>query len=389
MTFLEIIAPISIEEFFNEYYEKKPLHIKRDDPHYYCGLISLNELDLYMQLKGTYASNVKVAYRGEEVSPHKFSKEVTGIETFNAQPDKLYNLYQQGHTLKYDKLHHTYPPLAQKISDIEKEIGMKIRTSVYITPENSQGYGMHTDRHDVLALQLNGTKTWRIAQSSEFLPSHYLAPIDVDWERHDNIETIKLNSGDFFYCPRGLAHDVYTEDSSSTHFTLGLKPVYRYQLLDQLGKKAYAEQFFRYSIPTKFESEASIDQFKKAWKLKFNELIDNVTVDELIQLSTNRLSYEQLNMQLHKFHKEFYEPNNNDEYVVSSQKWQLTSEKIVLKASKDNKTYNLPTIVKSDLDRLLKGGRLSIATFGSQLSTKQRRKLFKRLIKIGFIKKAG
>jgi len=388
MKFSEIIAPYSVEEFFNEFYEKKPLHIKRDNPNYYHELISPEELDLYLQLKGTYASNVKVAINGEEISPQKFSKQVSNISPYNADPKKLFSLFQTGHTIKYDKLHQTYPPLALKISQIEQELEFKLRTSVYITPPNSQGYGMHTDRHDVLALQINGRKFWKVANSEEVLPSHYLEPIDVNWQDAENIETLEISAGDFFYCPRGLAHDVYTKEKSSTHFTIGFKPIYRYQLFDQLSKEAYNDEFFRYSIPTKFDSKESIQKFKNDWKSKFSKLIDQLSVDDLITKSQTILNNEQLNVTEGKFSNKFYEPNETEEYVLNNSNWEWKLDKMTIKVSLNNKTFNLPLIIKDDIEKLFKGISTNLKEFGENLSQAQKRKLFKRLIEINLIKKA-
>ena len=225
MNFAQIIHPISVEEFFNDYYEKKPLHIVRNNPRYYHTFLSLQEIDSYLQLKQTFAPNVKMAKDGKSISPQLFGDIDATIAPYKANPDKILELLKSGHTIKYDLLHRTYPPLAEKISALENELGIKLRSSLYFTPENSQGYGLHVDKHDVLALQLNGTKNWKVSFAKELLPSNYDIDVQVTWNDGE-VKTIELQAGDFFYCPRGLAHDVYTTDESSIHFTIGFKPLY-------------------------------------------------------------------------------------------------------------------------------------------------------------------
>ena len=40
-----LIAPISAETFFADYYEQKALHAKRDEPDRYAGLLSVDRID--------------------------------------------------------------------------------------------------------------------------------------------------------------------------------------------------------------------------------------------------------------------------------------------------------------------------------------------------------
>jgi hypothetical protein len=39
-TFTDLIAPVASQLFFAEHWEAKPLHIRRDDPHFYDRLIT-------------------------------------------------------------------------------------------------------------------------------------------------------------------------------------------------------------------------------------------------------------------------------------------------------------------------------------------------------------
>ena len=43
-------APVSFTEFASDYWEKEPLIIYRNDPAYYGGLFSIEDLDPYLQL---------------------------------------------------------------------------------------------------------------------------------------------------------------------------------------------------------------------------------------------------------------------------------------------------------------------------------------------------
>lgn len=386
MTFAEIIHPITITEFFEEYYEKKELHIKRKDANYYHRFLSLEEIDGYVQLKQTYSPNVKLAYQGEEISPLVYSKELTSIGAYQSDKDKLMNHFDKGYTIKYDKLHQTYPQLASKVSGLEQELGICIRTSLYISPKETQGYGVHTDRHDVLALQLNGTKFWKVKMSNQSLPSVYNTPISVDWEAMDEVKTYEINSGDFFYCPRGLAHDVYTKSKSSTHFTLGFKPVYQYEVLNELSSVAYEKNNLRKAIPNNYASDADRKEFAIQFKKDLHALIDEMDANSIIDRSVEKMQAKQLGIQSNVFLNRFYEPSIEDQYVVKDKdSWRLEKQPMCVELRKGNLKYNLPLQAFPTIEKLFIGEKLSLKDLDFGVEKNQSLKLLKRLVSIHFL----
>jgi ribosomal protein L16 Arg81 hydroxylase len=327
-----------------------------------------------------------LAFKGEEISPLVFSKSITSVGAYQADKNKLLNYFDKGYTIKFDKLHQTYPPIANKVSLLEQEIGLGIRTSLYITPANSQGYGIHTDRHDVLALQINGTKLWKVKMSDELLPSVYDAPVNVEWDQTGGDEVITVNSGDFFYCPRGLSHDVHTTDLASTHFTLGLKPVYKYEVLNQLSKAAYEKDSFRTSIPNNFTSLKDKALFLAEFKAELHALIENVSVDDLLEGAIDEMKQKQLNVFAGAFASKFYEFDNEDIFLVKEpSQWVLISESLCVKLSKGDKSYNFPLQLKSSLESFLRGDQIRMKNLEFVGNKNQSLKLVKRLVSIKFL----
>jgi ribosomal protein L16 Arg81 hydroxylase len=320
MTFEEIIHPISLKEFFEEYYEKKMLHIPRQNSAFYHRFIHPKEIDLHLQLKQTYSPNVKVLKDGKFIPPVLYSSELKGVGAYVAKPMSLLQLYRDGCTLKYDKLHLTYPPIAEKVSKLEKELDINIRTSVYLTPKNSRGAGLHTDSHDVLALQINGSKTWKVKFCDVALPSSYTTILPENWEK--DIETIVLKAGDFFYCPRGLAHEVFTEDQSSIHFTIGFQPIYGYDLVKKLEKLAYKNDFFRKAVPSVVSTDEEREDYKKEFMNALQQLLEENVFDKISAIGESSKLESQLNMVEGTFLSEIYTPNREDNFKVAKN-WTL------------------------------------------------------------------
>jgi len=385
MNFAQIIHPISIEEFFNDYYEKKPLHIQRNQANYYHSFLSLKEIDSYLQLKQTFAPNVKMAIDGKSISPHLYSDIEATVAPYKANPDKIFELLKSGHTIKYDLLHRTYPPLAAKVSALENELGIKLRTSLYFTPENAQGYGLHVDKHDVLALQLNGTKIWKVSFAEELLPSNYDSEIEFPW--NDNVvETIELKSGDFFYCPRGLAHDVYTTDSSSIHFTIGFKPIYGYNVVENLATLAYQNVFFRKAIPNAYTSDSKSHDYKKLWKEELKKLMEHLDVDRLFNLSEREEQETKLNYKENRFLNTMYQPSLGDIFKVNKGiSWGVKNSKVGCSIEVEGVSHHFPLLMKEYLENLINEEQTSFDDMKLDLSDAQKVKVFKRLLKLNLI----
>lgn len=385
MNFAQIIHPISIEEFFNDYYEKKPLHIARNDTSYYYSFLSLQEIDSYLQLKQAFSPNVKMAFQGKEVSPFLFCDHDNKVAAFKANPKKMFELFKLGYTIKYDKLHQTYPPLAEKVSALENELGIKIRTSLYLTPENSQGYGVHTDRHDVLALQINGTKIWKVKFSEEILPSVYDGRVLLsNWE--DGVQEIQLKAGDFFYCPRGLAHAVYTADESSVHYTLGFQPIYGYKALSVIADIAYENPFFRKALPNNLSSESVRKNFAIEFKNEFKKLIDSIDFKDLIERNSKLNAQSFLQYKEDQFFSHFYQPNINDTFYWRVEiDWKLTFTKVSCRIEVDNQTNDFPFLLKDFLLSKEKKKQFTLVDMSAALNEKQKLKIIKRLLKLGIV----
>ena len=113
---------------------------------------------------------------------------------------KVLDLFRGGATLVLQSLHRTWRPLSAWCADLEREVGWPVQANAYLTPAGELGLAAHADRHDVLAIQLHGTKTWDV----------------------DGLGGIGLEPGDVLYLPAGSRHCAHTEARPSLHLTIGI-----------------------------------------------------------------------------------------------------------------------------------------------------------------------
>ncbi|XP_049447512.1 ribosomal oxygenase 2 isoform X2 [Epinephelus fuscoguttatus] len=182
--FESLIQPMGTEQFFREYWEKKPLHLQRSDPStasYYQSLFQLSDLQ-------SLCSNNLEYYR-----------DINVVRCINGKKkDELWKIQEK----------------------LECFFGALVGSNVYITPQESQGLPPHYDDVEVFILQLEGQKHWRLYSPTVPLAAEYSVESEerIGSPTHD----IVLKAGDLLYFPRGTIHQAETPAGvdHSTHLTL-------------------------------------------------------------------------------------------------------------------------------------------------------------------------
>ena len=98
----------------------------------------------------------------------------------------------------------------------------KVNVNGYMTFGPGGAFAMHYDTHDVLVLQVDGTKHWFIYDDAEDSPmlEEKRQPFKAR-PRNVVFETI-LQPGDALYVPRGTYHRAAVTDTDSVHLTFGI-----------------------------------------------------------------------------------------------------------------------------------------------------------------------
>jgi ribosomal protein L16 Arg81 hydroxylase len=225
LNFEQLIQPIGLDVFFSQYWEQKPLHISRNNPDYYSGLFSVKDIDALIQFSKPKYPRVKLG----KTNKRGFSLEVLeGMETISVQDygvptlQRLYDAYTQEDTLVIYRLEEYWEPLAHFCRALEQYFSCLSNASLFLTPQNAQGFPPHFDPGDMLILQVEGSKVWRIYNSAPALISSEddLSSILRNLPAPDR--EIYLEAGDLLYIPRGCVHEVLTTNEPSLHLSIAI-----------------------------------------------------------------------------------------------------------------------------------------------------------------------
>lgn len=212
------LHPLTPEELFGEYWEKKPYLALHRDRLVQPPLLSIADVDALIQLTTTEKDIKIVKMDGEDYSFRQAPRSADG------SPDifSLYRAHQDGYTIIVYNMQRRWGPVADLCRSLEAALHHRVRGNLYFTPPRSQGFSAHYDTEEVFVLQLEGSKLWRLYG---VVPS----PLDDDHRqlRREDIgelsREIVLQAGDLLYIPRGHIHEALSsEDGPSLHVTIGV-----------------------------------------------------------------------------------------------------------------------------------------------------------------------
>lgn len=216
-TFPWVISPLSFEEFEKDYFEKRFIHIKRNQTEYFSPALTYSAIEDYLYNETLKFPSTRLTNAKEDVPSEKY---VVGDKVVTSN---LLKHFVEGSTIVLSGLHEHVAGLGELVSNLSKQFYQRFQTNVYITPKGSQGFKVHYDTHDVFVLQIHGKKTWKIYKDNPVsLPNKLMEFAPGKYEVGELDETIVAEAGDLIYIPRGIMHQAETNDDMSIHVTLGM-----------------------------------------------------------------------------------------------------------------------------------------------------------------------
>ena len=263
-----LIGPERIETFFAKTYEREALIVHHDAAQRFDGLLNIDDVDRIVTSVDLREGQLSLADATREMNANQYV-DSSGFIDRGAVADQ----YRGGATIILNQAHQFEPKLARLCKGLEHVFSSHVQANLYLTPPNAQGFRTHYDNHDVLVIQVEGEKAWRL----------YEKPIDTPY-RGEGFEPSKhqtgelkqefvLRAGDCAYVPRGLMHDAMTSgDHPSLHVTVGLiTRTWAELMLEAVSEAALRSPELRRSLPpgfarTGFDRAAARKQFAEVIK---------------------------------------------------------------------------------------------------------------------------
>jgi hypothetical protein len=246
--FAALMAPLDPGEFFARCYEKEPLHLRAADRG--VPLLTHDEL---------------LAALGERRDPPEglvaFPEHLDGalaVRDLIADRARLDAYLAAGHPLVWNRARGVSAGIDALSAALAEVFGAQVWPNVYATGEAGTPFDVHFDCHEVIAVQCEGHKTWRI---SEVRVDRPLDAVEMEpavaaalRARRDEAEartalSFTVGPGDVVYIPRGQFHNASAAGGRSLHVTFGIRQLSGFDVVKLLGAAALADPAFREYLP--------------------------------------------------------------------------------------------------------------------------------------------
>lgn len=277
-----LLDPITPDDFLRDIWEQKRHLLSRARPGHYGGFFTRDDLEMVITSTGVPSRSEMLIARHDR--PRQLiPKTREGLGDLGA----VLRAYADGYTFVTAHLEELSPVIGRLCRALEARLQLHVIANVYLTPADTQSFGLHWDNHDVFILQLEGAKRWRMWGPTYEKPLRD-SPVRLTREQLGEPDIVEVRAGDLFYVPRGHPHEPFTAGVSSLHVTLGLFPETWYSLL-QTAVRVTTERDvrFRGALPVGYLNSASV---RAEMAAKFRELAALFASDASFEASVTRLS---------------------------------------------------------------------------------------------------
>ncbi|MFE7462609.1 cupin domain-containing protein [Streptomyces sp. NPDC057499] len=199
-------------------------------------------------------------------------------------PAALHEQLAKGATLVIDAVDEVIPGVQTLASDLEAALRSKVQVNLYASWTAREGFGVHWDDHDVVVVQIDGSKRWKLYGPTRTAPMHLDMAEPEPPPEEPTVEFV-LTPGDVLYLPRGWWHAVSaSEGERSLHLTCGLSTTTGADLIVWLSEILRSNDIVRADLPRFGTSGQKRETVSALRDLLVEELCDEGAIDRFFAL---------------------------------------------------------------------------------------------------------
>ncbi len=273
ISYRDLLDPLTPEDFFDQYFDKTPVHIPGNDDKF-RQVFSWEECNRLLNMTTLWSDQtMKMALDGRNLTPSEFcvpGRTRDGHKGMRPDVRRVAEFLDQGATLVLDLIERLTPGIAGVTGTLEVVMGAPASCNAYCSWSAHQGFTSHFDTMDVFALHIEGTKTWRIYdgrfEHPAELPGFNYPSFPPEYHEKAKGELLKevvMTPGDMLYLPKGQYHDAVASSEACLHLSFGLTRPIGQDLIGILARSLPEDPLFRVSLPHFDDIEAHEAHLRK------------------------------------------------------------------------------------------------------------------------------
>lgn len=213
-----LLAPVTVQTFLDELWGAAPHHIGRGRPDYFDRLLGgPSAAEQLLAALSTEPSAVRLVRGADHLEPEQYTLPDGTLDVARVRAELA-----GGYTIICNNIEKYLRAMSTLTHGVEVELNFPTHVNAYITPPAAVGFLPHYDHHDVLVLQIQGSKTWYF-YGDDPVPPHLMQQMhEVDPTGLPEPSRLHLAAGDTLYLPRGRVHSAETGAEPSVHLTVGI-----------------------------------------------------------------------------------------------------------------------------------------------------------------------
>ncbi len=234
----EVVAPLEKNEFLDLLRTRSMTFRRSSGSTPFKGVLDWTALRKMIDLGEIPLSSLRVHVRAEPVP------ELFYVEDGRISASKLAKLLESGASVIAVPLQPHVPALDELCADIGASTGETIKIGAIVSTGNDGALKLHYDEDDLIILQVEGSKRWRIFGSPVTNPISP-TPQTVRPEGTPPVFDEVLRPGDFLFVPAGHWHQCDNGPELSLHVGIFFSAPTGYDMTLDLLRQISEEDMFR------------------------------------------------------------------------------------------------------------------------------------------------
>ena len=282
VTFNELVSPLGEAEFRSILQCRQLTFSRGRDPHRYASLLNW-ELLIQLIERGDHPRGIdefRLARESVSVPAARWLARNNVDGSIKVDKVKLDEFMNQGFSLVVDHIDRHVPQLASLCSDIKRESGERSYAAVVVSTGTGGAFRLHYDPEDLIIVQAEGTKRWRIFGPPVLKPVIGGPKATPPPEESPILDEV-LQPGDFLFVPAGNWHHCQNGPGRSVHLGIFFVAPTSFDFMREMTSKLVAEDMFRMPL-SRFGDPTQLSEYEHEVKRRLIDRVNRMSLRDFV-----------------------------------------------------------------------------------------------------------
>jgi ribosomal protein L16 Arg81 hydroxylase len=276
-TFQDLIAPLSEAEFLSLLRERRLKFVRGTNRNRYSTLLGWDALQRKLE-RGEHprgVGDIRLTKESATIPTERWLTRNKADNTNKIDIGKLEEFLANGFSLVITPIDRHVPALEALCASIGSQTGEQIKVGVIVTACGTDGaFKIHFDPEDLIILQVEGTKRWKIFGPPVSNPVIGMPKQEAPPEDKPIFDEV-LQPGDFLFLPAGTWHHCENGPGRSLHLGIFFIPPTSWHAVRNLTTQLVSDETLRTPL-TRLADQAELDALEAQVKRNLVEKINSL-----------------------------------------------------------------------------------------------------------------